>query len=43
MKLHFGHTNGDVKRVVDNMSVDFRGEILAEDTNLGAYRWYLKP
>lgn len=37
MKLHFGHANGDVKQAVDNVNVDFRGEILAEDTNLGAY------
>lgn len=29
MKLHFGSTSGDVKE-----SLEFRGEILAEDTNL---------
>lgn len=43
MKLHFGHISGDVKYVVGSMSLEFRGEILAEDKNLGAYGWYLKP
>lgn len=36
MKLHFGHVSGDVKWIVGHVSLKFRGEILAEDTNLGA-------
>ena len=39
MKLNFGHINGDVKWVVGSMSLEFKGEILAEDKNLGAYAW----